>query len=124
MIEIAGLIVMEPRVPSVAHPVGFIHPRGCELLLSRFLPLENLQRQARRRVPCDVTMQQPGTRVVRFEGDDDVAMGWEQDHVSAGRILQLELVEVGRILGLALAGLLQQSKIVTVKMDLIRGVCG
>lgn len=70
-------LVREPGVPVIAHALGLLQPRGRELLPSRFLPLQDLQSQTRRRVPGYVAMHQPDTRVVRFEGNDDVSTRWK-----------------------------------------------
>lgn len=71
------VLVREPSVPVIAHALGLLQPRGRELLPSLFLPLQDLQSQTRRRVPGDVAMQQPDTRVVRFEGNEKVSGRWK-----------------------------------------------
>ena len=38
-----------------------------------------------------MAMHEPGAGIVRFEGDDDVAVCGEEDHVAAGRIVPFEV---------------------------------
>lgn len=80
-------LVREPSVPFIAHALGLLQPRGRELPPRRFLSLQDLQSQTRRRVPGYVAMHQPDTRVVRFEGNDNVSTRWKQGHVSTGWVV-------------------------------------
>ena len=42
-------------------------------------------------MPCDVAMDEPGAWVVGFESDRNEAVGGEQHHVPARRIVELEI---------------------------------
>lgn len=60
-------------------------------------------------------MQEPGARVVGFEGDGDEAVGGEEHDVAAWGVVVLGVEEGGVEW---LGGLLEESEIMTVKVDL------
>ena len=62
-------------------------------------------------------MDQPRARVVGLEGDDDVPIGRQQDHVAARRVDPLQLYGGG--VPLLARGLLEDGEVVAVKMDLL-----
>ena len=66
-------------------------------------------------MPRDVAMQHPGAGVVRFEGDDEIAVGREEGHVPAWGIVEFELDFVPA--GVGGCGLVQECKVVAVEMD-------
>jgi len=61
----------------------------------RGLALEKLNAETRADVPRDVTVQQPGARVVRRESDDDPALAGEEGCITAGWVLEVEVRGVG-----------------------------
>lgn len=44
-------------------------------------------------MPCDVAVNQPGAWVVGAHGDGDIALVGEQDDVTSGRIVEVEVCE-------------------------------
>ena len=58
------------------------------------LALKDLYRQAVRRVPGDMAVEEPGTRVVRLKSDDDEAARCDQRCVAARRIGECEIRNV------------------------------
>lgn len=114
--------IAHPIVPRVAridqisldrHRVRFIRggqPRG-----ERRRVLQNLHPQARGCVPRDVAMYHPGAGVVRFEGDDEIAVGGEEGHVPAWGVFEVERDFVPT--GIGGGGLVQEGKVVAVEMD-------
>ena len=69
-------------------------------------------------MPRDMAMQEPGARVVGFEGDDEVATCGEKGNVSAGRVIE---VHVGETRPVGCFGLLEDGEVVAVEVDLVRG---
>lgn len=48
-------------------------------------------------MPRDMAMQEPGARIVGFEGDDEVAACGEKGDVSAGRVVKVHVCETGPV---------------------------
>ena len=65
-------LVAEPLLPRLARLVEGLLRRLREVDVG--FALQDLQRQSRRRVPGDVAVQEPGARVVGFEGEDEIAV--------------------------------------------------
>ena len=82
------------------------------------LSLHNLQRQSRARMPGDMAMQQPGARIVGFEGDNEVAACRQKGDVSAGWIVEVQVGETGPV---GCFGLFEDGEVVAVEVDLGRG---
>lgn len=70
-------------------------------------------------MPGDVAVYQPGARVVRFEGDDDEAVGGEEDDVAAWGVVEFEVQE--RLVE-GSGGLLEEGEVVPVEVDLWRAL--
>ena len=65
-----------------------------------------------------MAMHKPGTGIVGFEGDDDVAITGEEDNVPAGRVLvrEIQLRWIGR--NCCVRNLGQDCKVMSMKVDL------
>ena len=80
-------LVAKPLLPRLARLVeGFLR-RIREVDVG--FTLQDLQRQSRRRVPGDVAVQEPGSRVVGFEGEDEIAVLGQQGHVAARGVVDV-----------------------------------
>ena len=66
-------------------------------------------------MPGDVAMQKPCTRVVGFEGDDEIATPGKEGDVSARRVVEFHIYEPVPVRGL---GLREDGEVVPVEMDL------
>lgn len=114
-----------PDLPVLAHPLGLRDSRRAVLRpegIGVGLPLKDLEGQALGRVERNVAVQQPVARVVRLEGDDDEAVGGQQDDVAAGRVDQIE-IKLRRVAGVRLVlGLLENGEVVAVEVDLAGGI--
>lgn len=64
-------------------------------------------------------MHEPAARIVGLESDDDEAIGREENDVSAGRVVQVELDFGGVVVLMFL--LLEDGKVMAVEMDLFHG---
>ena len=65
-------LVADPLLPRLARLVEGLLRRLREVDVE--FALQDLQRQSRRRVPGDVAVQEPGARVVGYEGEDEIAV--------------------------------------------------
>lgn len=82
---------------------------------SIFLPLQDLQSKPEARMRRDMAVHEPWTRIVRFEGDDYVASGGQEDDISAGRIVVFQS-QTGRECGVVV--LLEDGEVMAVEVDL------
>ena len=80
-------LVAEPLLPRPARLVEGLFRRIREVDVG--FALQDLQGQSRRRVPGDVAVQEPGSRVVGFEGEDEIAVLGQQGHVAARRVVDV-----------------------------------
>lgn len=105
-----------PGIPFLAHVDERLVPAKRELHL--VFILDDLRRQARRRVERDVAVHDPDARVVGLEGDDEVAFVGQERHVAARRVDECEVgfghVAFGHSVRHALV---QNGKIVAVEVD-------
>ncbi|TKW55332.1 hypothetical protein CTA1_12764 [Colletotrichum tanaceti] len=99
-----------PRVARVGE--GGLVGDGGDLAV----PLDELHREALGGVPADVAVHQPGARVVRVPGHDEVAGGRQHGGVAAGRVVRLER-HVARVGPLALG---EDPEVVAVQVDGVR----
>ena len=77
----------------MADPLGFDDRRivlGPDLL-SPTLMLHDLQTKTFGDVEGDVAVNEPGSRVVGFEGNHDVAAAWHEHDVASRRIVEPEV---------------------------------
>ena len=84
--------------------------------MSILLAFENLCGKSETGVVGDVTVHEPVSRVVSFEGDDDEAIGREEDDVASRRVDQFGFV-VGEVEGLVFF-LLEDGEVMAMKVDL------
>lgn len=98
------------------------------------LVFEDLQRQASGRMPGNMTVQQPGARVIDLECKHDVPITGQQDNIATRRVFEVksvyEVVDLSFIWGLPLLTipkhviiewlirLFQEREIVAVEMHL------
>lgn len=61
-------------------------------------------------------MHQPSARVVRLKSNNDKAIHWKENDVSARRVIQCQIEPVWRVF---LSGLLKDCKVMAVEMDLV-----
>ena len=66
----------------------------------------------------NVAVHQPGTRVVRAEGNDDGPAAGQEDDVAPGRVVEVEGEELLRERGVGVVEL-EDGKVVAVEMDLV-----
>ena len=67
-------------------------------------------------MPGNVAVQEPGARVVRLEGQDEVAVRGQQGHVASRGVVEVQLHECVPVRCVRLR---QDSEVVAVKMDLL-----
>lgn len=72
-------------------------------------------------MPGNVAVHEPRPGIVSLEGDDDEAAGGHQHHVSPWRIEAVQPDVGGGVNGVF--GLLEDSKVVSVEVDLRRTLC-
>lgn len=77
------------------------------------LALDKVERQALRRVPGDVAVDDPGARVVELKGDGEVAAGGEVGGVAADGVDGVE----GRLVGEGGGVLREDPEVVAVEVD-------
>lgn len=118
--EGVGRPVSPPGVAVVVvhSPIG-----GRDLLSELVRPLQVLDRQPARDVPGDVAVEQPGSRVVGLERDQEPPFGGEHGDVASGRVAAPKTAEVGSgkdeaLLGagLDIRGAAQDHKVVPVEV--------
>lgn len=80
-----------PLAPGMASVINLCHRRRIELDI--LLPFKNLQSQARRRMPRNMTVHDPRTRVIRLETNHKIAVAGQQRHIATGRILRVQFDE-------------------------------
>lgn len=112
-----------PLFPVGTHALGLDHGSGPFALVRPEpvgvgLALEDLEREPVRRVEGNVAVQQPVTRVVRLEGDDDVAVGRQQYDVAARRVPRRQVHGAQGAWKLLALDLGQDGKVVAVEVDL------
>lgn len=105
--------IIIPLVPALARPI-YSRSRSVRNI-DVGLPLQYLQRQSRRCVPGYVAVQEPGARVVGFEGEDEVSVCGQQGHVAARGVVEVQFYH--RI-PVWCVGLRQYREVVAVEMDL------
>ena len=81
-------LVAVPLLPRRARLVESLLRRSREVDVG--FALQDLQRQPRRGVPGDVAVQEPGARVVGFEGEDEIAVLGQERHVAARRVVDVQ----------------------------------
>ena len=114
--EVLG--VGKPLSPILACAFNLGQPmRLCFQQLQRsVLSLEHLNGQTWRRVPCDVAMKSPSTRIVGFESDNDETANGEKDDVAARWVVEFG---VESSVTISFVGLLEEGKVVAVEMHLV-----
>lgn len=91
-----GIGIIRPvRAPLVAHAVKLVFIMLGNAIPQVVRPLEEVDRQTARHVPSNVAMEEPGTRVVGAEGEQQPAAGREHGDVTTGRVLPAQAVDVG-----------------------------
>lgn len=79
------------------------------------LALQNLYSQAIGCVKSNVAVHKPWARIIGPESNDDESTEWNQNNISPRRIVQRQIQTLGSKLAF---GLLEDSEIMTVQMDL------
>jgi hypothetical protein len=80
---------------------------------------QNLQCEPRAGVPCDMAVQQPGTRVVRPKGHGEEPAPHHERGVATRRVLEVEEARARRLVP-GLVALRQDYEIAAVEMDRVR----
>lgn len=86
-------IILEPLIPVITDPIHLLHLLRVLIQdpIQQRLLLQDLNRQTTRRMPRNMAVEQPRTRVVGLEGNDEISSGGKKRNISTRRVVELEI---------------------------------
>lgn len=86
-------IILEPLIPVITDSIHLLHLLRILIQdpIQQRLLLQDLNRQTTRRMPRNMAVEQPRTRVVGLEGNDEISSGGKKRNISTRRVVELEI---------------------------------
>lgn len=104
---------LRPLITALFRRIQALHPSNTRQNL--ILLLEHLQRKPRPCMPRNMAMDQPNSRIIRLEREDEVAVVGQHGNVAAGWVVEGELGRVGGVE--VLTSLRDYGEVVAVEVD-------